>query len=235
LTRGTRGAQRSYLPLGAVDGIFYIVEVLMKRIFALLLMAAVVAAGAVAEEKVLAPAGLQQELGAALQEMSTVQLGTLTVGDLVAVASRVSVAAQKLRYVEKARMASMMLPGAGQFMTGNALGGSLFLVADLAVMAGAAAGAYFLLPSDVQFGSLNYFTTPMATIKTTMMAHNYVDFLPSMAVMAGGMLVKGILGHFSAASAAAAARTNIAEGKITFTPDFGFMGRGFGMGMRMKI
>jgi hypothetical protein len=217
-------------------------EVLMKRFFIVLVavLAAVAAAGA--QEKA-APAGTQAELNAALQELSAAELGTLTVADLVKVAERVSVAEQKVAYVQRARMASMMLPGAGQFMTGDALGGSLFLIGDIAIMAGAMIGSYLYLPPNLLIGdgvggtTTNYLTDSFAVMKARFEGHSFMEYLPSMGFMAGGMILKGILGHFSAVSAAGEARKNIADGKITFTPNFGFMGRGFmmGMGMRMKL
>jgi hypothetical protein len=52
--------------------------------------------------------------------------------------------------------------------------------------------------------------------------------------MAGGMLLDCLLRMASAGHAAGLARKNIAEGKITFEPEAGFMGRGFMMGMRVR-
>ena len=147
--------------------------------------------------------------------------------------SRISIAEQKIHYVQKARMASFLFPGAGQFMAGDAVGGSLFLTGDLLVMAGAVVGAYFLLPSNLQFGSLDYFNTPVSTIDTQWASHTVVDYLPSIGALAAGMLLRGILGYFSAASAGNEARANIADGKVTFTPNFDFLERGPGMGMGM--
>ncbi len=218
----------------------------MKR-FCIVLVAALAAAAAAGAQEAAAPSAspapgaLQAELSAALQEMSGAQLGTLTVGDLVKVASRISIAEQKIAYVQRARRASMMFPGAGQFMTGDALGGSLFAAGDLAIVAGALVGAYFLLPGDLQIGngiggaSTNYLYDSFTTIQARWENHNLVDYLPSFGVLAGGMILKGILGHFSAVNAASEARKNIADGKITFTPNFGFMNRGFMMGMRMRM
>ena len=70
---------------------------------------------------------MKKIFAAALQDLSSTQVGTLTVGDMVKIAERVSIAEQKLHYVQKVRMASLMHPGAGQFMTGDAVGGALFL------------------------------------------------------------------------------------------------------------
>jgi len=206
----------------------------MKKIFAALLVFAALASAVSAQETV-TPSSLNQEIAAALQDLSSTQVGTLTIGDMVKIAERVSIAEQKLHYVQKARMASFMFPGAGQFMTGDAAGGALFLAGDIVVVTGTLVGAYFLLPADLQFNSLNYFTSPFSTIRTTWENHSFVDLLPSMGLMAGGFLLKGIIGHFSAAGAARGALRNIADGKVTFTPNLGFMGHGFGMGMRMRF
>jgi len=207
---------------------------MMKRMLVALVALTAVTAMAVAQDQQTAP-DPQQELTAALQDISAAQVGTLTVADMVGVAGRVSIAQQKVAYVRKASMASMVFPGAGQFMTGNTLGGVLFLGGDLAVMTGAMIGAYLLLPADLQFGSLNYYTAGIGSIKTAWESHSVADYLPSFGVMAGGMLLKGILGHISARLAVDEARRNIADGKMTFTPRFDFMGSGFMMGFRMRM
>lgn len=207
----------------------------MKRTIIAMVLSAALAAAAFAQEKAPDSSGFQQELSAALQDMSGTQLGTLTVGDLEKIAGRVSIVVQKIHYVKKARRASFMHPGAGQFMTGDALGGSLFLAGGLAIVTGTLLGAYFLLPSNVQFSGLDYLHAPMGSIRTTWQSNSIMDYLPSIGVLAGGMVLKAILGHFSAVNAESRARANIAEGKVTFTPNLGMMGPGFGMGMRMSF
>jgi hypothetical protein len=205
----------------------------MKKIILAFLIMAIFAGAASAE--VIPTSSLSQELSDALQDMSTAQLGTLTVADLEQIAGRISIAVQKIHYVRKARAASFMFPGAGQFMTGDAVGGSLYLAGDLAVVAGTIVGAYFALPSDLHFSSsLNYFTSPYNQITSAWGGHSFVDYLPSLGVMAGGFIVKAVLGHFSAEDAARRARQNIENGTVTFTPDFDFTGHGFGMGMRFR-
>jgi hypothetical protein len=181
------------------------------------------------------PLGIEAELNAALQEMASAQLGTLTAADLVKLEERLSVAQQKLQYVQRARRTSFMIPGAGQFMTGDALGGSLFLAGDIAVVAGSLIGAYFLLPTSVQFDNLDYLNAPLSTIETTWKGNSVLSYLPSFGVLLGGAILKGVLGHISAVSAAREARQNIADGKVTFTPSFDFDRHGFGMGMRMRF
>jgi hypothetical protein len=214
------------------EGVSLNLEEPMKIILVALLLTATLST-AFAED-VLTPQAMQQELTMALEQMSATQIGTLTVGDLLKAAERVSLASQKIHYVQRARMASMMLPGTGQFMTGDALGGSLYLTADLAVMAGTMIGAYYLLPANVQFMSFDYMNRPMADIHTTWLSNNISSYLPSLGVMAGGMVLKGVLGHFAAQGAAARARKNIADGTVTFTPRLGFFDSGFGMGMMMR-
>jgi hypothetical protein len=207
----------------------------MKRSIIALAMTAALAAAAFAQEKAPETFGFQQELSAELQDMSGTQLGTLTIGDLEKVAGRVSIVVQKIRYVQKARRASFVFPGAGQFMTGDTLGGSLFLAGDVAIMAGTLLGAYFLLPSNVQFSRLDYLNTSLGSIRTAWESNSITNYLPSIGVLAGGMILKAILGHFSSVDAESRARANIAEGKVTFTPNLDVMGPGFGMGMGMRM
>ncbi len=207
---------------------------MMKRTW-MALLALVAAAGVAAAQDQPAAADPQAELTAALQEISASQVGSLTVADLTKVAARLSIAQQKRAYVTRVSVASIFFPGAGQFMAGDTLGGVLFLTGDLAVMTGAVLGAYYLLPADLQFTSLDYYTGRITDIRTAWLDHSLKDYLPSFGVMAGGMLLKGILGHVSSRLAADQARRNIASGKVTFTPSFDFLGHGFMMGLRIRM
>jgi hypothetical protein len=219
----------------------------MKRTFFIIAAVAALAVSAGAQapkaqdpsgQSAVASAGasaIQGELGAAMAEMSDDQLGTLTVGDLIHLAGRVSVAEQNARYVERARAASRMLPGVGQFMTGDAVGGSLYFAADIALMTGVLIAAYALLPSNVQFSSLDYFGDPIGTIRSRWESNSSSTYLPAAAVMLGGMIVKAVLGHSAAEDAARRARENVAAGNVTFTPNLEFLGRGVGVGMSMQF
>jgi hypothetical protein len=187
------------------------------------------------EQMLAGTAAIQGELGAAMAEMSGSQLGTLTVGDLVRLAERISIAEQNARYVQRARSASRMFPGIGQLLTGDAVGGSLLLVSDVALLAGTLIGAYALLPSNVQFSSLSYFGDSIGTIRSRWESNSISDYLPSAGILLGGMIVNAVIGHFAAEDAARRARENIDQGKVIFTPNLEFLGRGVGMGMRMKF
>ena len=208
----------------------------MTRTIIVIALSTALAAAACAQERLPDRYGFDQELTAALQDMSGTALGTLTVGDLEKLAGRVSVVVQKIQYVQKVRRASFLLPGAGQFMQGDAGGGAAFLAGDLAIVTGTLIGAYFLLPTNVQFRDLDYFHVPPGSIRSAWESNSFVDYLPSIGVFAGGMILRAILGHFSAENAESEARANIAEGKVTFTPNLDVFyrgGYGLGLGMRM--
>jgi len=211
----------------------------MKKILVMLPLAFALFVGAggapVFAQKAAESQGFEAELDAAIQEMANTQIGTLTMADVEKLAGRISVAHQKVQYVRRAAHASLMFPGAGQFMTGDTLGGSLFLAGDIVLAAGTLVGAYFLLPSNVQFTNIDYLNTPISNIGTAWGTNGLVAYLPSIGVLVVGRILTGILRHASAAVAAREARENIADGKVTFTPNFDFDGhRGFGMGMQMK-
>jgi len=208
----------------------------MKRTVIIVVLSTALAAAACAQEKALDRFGFDQELTAALQDMSGTPLGTLTVGDLEKLAGRVSIVVQKIEYVQKVRRASFMFPGAGQFMEGDAAGGTAFLAGNLAIVTGTLIGAYFLLPTNVQFRDLDYFHAPLGSIRTAWEGNSLVDYLPSIGVFAGGMILRAVLGHFSAENAESEARASIAEGKVTFTPNLDVFyrgGLGLGLGVRM--
>jgi hypothetical protein len=210
----------------------------MKKTLVTFLVASALLIGAgmtpVFAQKADEPLGFEAELDAALSEMASTQIGTLTGADLAKLADRLSIARQKVRYVQRARAASFMLPGAGQFMTGDTLGGSLYLAGDVVLEAGILIGAYFLLPTNVQFTNLDYLNAPLGTISSAWQSNSVVAYLPSIGVLVGGAIVKGILRHVSSAGAAREARQNIVDGKVTFAPKFDFDRHGFGMGMMMQ-
>jgi hypothetical protein len=147
------------------------------------------------------------------------QLGTLSFGELRDLAGRLSVARQKDRFVARSKAMSFMMPGSGQMLNKDYGSGAAFLAADLAVVAGTLIGAYYLLPEDLRFQQLDYFNTPFNKIGNAWQGHTFMDYLPSMAVLAGGGLAKAILGQLSSAHAGKLARRSIDGGKITFEPD----------------
>jgi hypothetical protein len=187
------------------------------------------------------PSELEKEAAAILAQRSSDQLGTMTVGDVEKILGELSVARQKSAYVHRASMASFMMPGAGQFMTGDPLAGALFAAGDVALLAGTLVGAYYLLPANVQIGGsgLDYLNAPVSTIKAAWEANSILSYLPSVGVLAAGMLVKHALGWWSSDNASATARRNIEDGKVSFQPElFPLLGHGAGpgggMGMMMR-
>jgi hypothetical protein len=147
------------------------------------------------------------------------ELGTLSYGELRELAGRLSVARQKDRFVARSRAMSFMMPGSGQMLNKDYGSGAAFLAVDLTVAAGTLIGAYYLLPGDLQFGQLNYFRDPFNKISRAWEGHSFADYLPSMAVLAGGGLAKAILGRLASSHAGKLARRNIDGGKIAFEPD----------------
>ncbi len=188
-----------------------------------------------------------------LAQNGSTQIGSMTVADAEKILGDISIARQKEFYVQRARLASLHMPGVGQFLAGDPVGGSLFIVGDVALFAGTVLGAYFLLPANVQIGSgagtgaggLDYLNTSLVGIKNAWEANSILSYLPSAGVVVGGMILKHLFGLWSSKSAAALARQNIADGKITFEPELvpfggpgypggGMMGPGWGMGWMMR-
>jgi hypothetical protein len=147
------------------------------------------------------------------------ELGSLSYGELRELAGRLSVARQKDRFVARSKTMSLMMPGSGQFLNKEVGAGAAFLAADLAVVAGTLAGAYFLLPDNLRFQQLDYFHTPFNQIRDAWEGNTFTDYLPSMAMLAGGGLAKAILGQISSTHAGKLARRNIDAGTISFKPD----------------
>jgi hypothetical protein len=180
---------------------------------------------------------LERQLEAIMAGRESSVLGELTVGEAQELLGEISIAYQKAAYVSKSRAMSFMLPGLGQFMNDDPGMGALFLSLDLLTGVGTLLGAYFLLPGELQFDQLNYFTEPYVNIEDAWKGQSFVDLLPSLGVLAGGGLVQVILRGVSSNHAAKLAEQNLAEGKVTFEPKLTVLpggpgAMGFGMGMQ---
>ena len=111
-----------------------------------------------------------------------------------------------------------ILPGTGQYINDDPLGGTLFLVSDMVITAGTLIGAYSFLPDELKFNRLNYFRDSIATINERWENQSIMDMLPGMGAIAGGFVVSGIIRLISATHAGKLAQKNIAEGKVQFEP-----------------
>jgi hypothetical protein len=173
---------------------------------------------------------LSAEAQAIAAELGGKAIGEFSLNELGPYEMRLRLAAQKDAYVERSAMASMRLPGSGQFKNGDTAGGSLFLAAHIATVAGSLVGEYFLLPANLRFDKLDYLNSSLSDIKTAWGGHSLVDYLPSMGIALAGMIVDGGLKVWSASSAYAEAKASVDSDKAKLRP---LMGPGFiGMGMR---
>lgn len=127
-------------------------------------------------------------------------------------------------------------------MNDDPASGTFFLLTDIAVITGTLIGAYYLLPDELKFDRLNYFRDSSATINERWENQSFMDMLPTMGVIAGGIVISGIVRLISATHAGKLAQRNIAEGKIQFEPklilpafdsseEHGSNQGGFGLGM----
>ena len=190
----------------------------MKRLLVLLVLVAV-AFYAIAEDADEPLAELVKEAAGLLYEKATTPIGDITLGQLELISQSISLAAQKMQFVHHSRKASLILPGIGQFMNGDVIGGILFVLADLATVVGTAVGAYFLLPEDLRFNNIDYLGTGLGSLRDTWDNHSIMDLLPSIGVSTGGLIVGATLRCFASLHAGKLARTNISEKKITFEPE----------------
>ncbi len=158
------------------------------------------------------------------------ELGSLTLAQLREAAGRLSVARQKDRFVARSRFMSLTIPGSGQFLNKDYGAGAAFLATDVALVTGTLVGAYWLLPADLRFQQLDYFNTSFTVIENTWKGHTFVDYLPSLAVLAGGGVLKAVVGHLSSAQAGKAAKRRIEAGQISFEPDLLLVPDGMMMG-----
>ncbi|MFP4113591.1 MAG: hypothetical protein ACOC2Y_02910 [Spirochaetota bacterium] len=148
--------------------------------------------------------------------------GDLTFAEIDELAGRLSIPAQKRMYVGASSLASFFAPGLGQFINGDALGGSLFMLGSTAIKTGTLVGIYFLLPEEVRFSNLDYWNDSKSEITSTwdsaLGAMSVADYVSVFGVAAGGMLVDHILARLSARHAGNLARERIASGEVEFRP-----------------
>jgi hypothetical protein len=174
---------------------------------------------------------LAEALAALASDRGAAELGSMTVADVEKAVARLSVAMQQEAWIHGSAMASRALPGLGQFLNRDPLGGSLYLVGSAAVTAGTLVGAYFLLPDDVQAG---WFTSSIGTLEANFRSHSVVQYLPSLGVMAAGAVIDAVLRCVSAAGAARLAERRVLDGTVSFEPVLISSGKGVGLGVRFK-
>jgi hypothetical protein len=200
----------------------------MKKI-ALVAAALLAAAASFAGPRTFSP--VAEAVAALAQERGESELGSSTIDDVETAVARLSIALQQEAWIHGSAMASMAMPGLGQYMNHDALGGTLYLAGGLAVKAGAMIGAWFLLPANLQ---VNWFTTPVGTLETAYRANSAVDYLPAVGVLAAGALLDTLLGHVSARGAVRLAEKNVLDGTKSFEPVLLTSGRGLGFGMKFR-
>ena len=160
----------------------------------------------------------KEEAAVILEAVDNTPIGEFTLNEMKEVALDLSIPFQKMQFVKNSKIASAVLPGIGQYMNNDPLSGTLFLISSIALTAGTLIGAYYLLPDELRFESLDYFSDSRSTIRERWENQSFEDLLPTMGVMAAGFLVNGVIRLFSAAHAGKLTQKNIAEGKIQFEP-----------------
>lgn len=156
----------------------------------------------------------------------------LTISERLAIAGEISIAKQENRYVFRAAVASFLIPGTGQFMTGDPLGGAAHLFGEAAIIGGVITGLYFLLPDDLMEGDLT-------RDERKEICHSYMtpdrigEILPAISIVAGGVLLSVINSVMASHGAADNALENIESGAVTFKPYLN-VGKTLGLGIRMN-
>jgi hypothetical protein len=201
----------------------------MKKIFLVLLIAVIgFTLSAMPHER----GNTQDDILDILPEIGDKTIDELTISERLSISEILSVQMQKNMYVRHAAKSSFIIPGLGQFMTGDPLAGTLHLVGEAAIIGGVITGLYFLLPDELLDGSLtkderhdlmeNYHTPD-----------NIGEILPAMGVVVGGVLLSVINSMLASHGAAENALVNIESGDVTFQP-YVNVGKTIGIGLRMN-
>ncbi|OHD17855.1 MAG: hypothetical protein A2Y38_13145 [Spirochaetes bacterium GWB1_59_5] len=154
-----------------------------------------------------------------------------TLEERLAIASVFSVAMQESMYVRRAGMVSFLLPGAGQFMTGQTGAGALHLGAELLIAGAAVAGVWYLTPDDLLDHSLTR-DERHAVMVSYMTPERIGELLPGMGVAAGTWVLSMVNRSLAAHGAARGALANLADGTVSFEPVVGLNSIGGGLRVR---
>jgi hypothetical protein len=160
----------------------------------------------------------EAELAALKSELGNRTLGELTGAELLAWSDRMSIAERKDAWVASSARASFMFPGMGQLKNKDGVNGSLFAAAHIVTLGGSLAAAYWLLPADLKFDQLNYYSSSYTVIKNRWEGKSFEDYLPAMGAIAGGMVVDMVWRVWSGHSALLTAKSRIDDGIMTFEP-----------------
>lgn len=140
-----------------------------------------------------------------------------TLEERLAISSVFSVAMQESMYVRHAGVSSFLVPGAGQFMTGQVGVGALHLGTELLIAGGAFAGMYFLTPADLLDHSLTM-DERHALVASYMTPERIGELLPGMGVAAGTFVLSLLNRTLAARGAVLGAEANLADGSVSFEP-----------------
>lgn len=154
-----------------------------------------------------------------------------TLAERLAISSVFSVAMQESMYVRHAGGSSFLVPGAGQFMTGQAAAGALHLGAELLIAGGAFAGMYFLTPDDLMDHGLTM-DERRALMASYMTPERIGELLPGLGVAAGTWVLSMVNRTVAAKGAVRGALANLADGTVSFEPVIGLGSLGGGLRVR---
>lgn len=177
----------------------------MKKTVGLAVLGLVLAFGAGAEE-------LDDWVGA----RSTVKVSDLTVGDLKALADIRSIDRQEARYVHGSAVASFLIPGLGQFKTGDVWAGTWNLVGHTALIGATVYGVWTLLPDDVKAGGLSH--DARRDLMRGYWTNDFGKIAPAVGVAAGGVALSLAFRFWSASDAGTRAEENLKSGAVAFEP-----------------
>ena len=169
---------------------------------------------------------LTTETQALRLELKDRKTGDLTGEETFRIQDRLSVALQKDLFVWKTAQASLIFPGAAQFRTGHNLEGAGFMAANLGILAGTLIAAYQFLPQDLK---MDYLGNSFSYIDSKWKGHSFNDYLPSLGILALGMVAEAGVHYWSYESGKAEAREFVDQGKEKFEPQFNFTGLGINM------
>ncbi|MFP4382635.1 MAG: hypothetical protein ACLFSE_01210 [Spirochaetia bacterium] len=174
---------------------------------------------------------LEKEIRDDLYAASDIPISDITVGDITSLFNKYSIVRQQKMYIKKAEMKSILIPGWGQFSMGDRWNGVLFMGVHVLLKGGTLLGSYFLLPNQVRFSSINYFTAPAESIEAAWKNLSFMDLLPALGAYGAGTMACMLLRKAAASHAGQTARQRITEGDVTFTPVF----HSDGIGIRAAV
>ncbi len=159
--------------------------------------------------------------------MADKKIDELTFADYLKMNELLSIKKQEQRYIKSATTHSAIIPGIGQFQTGDITGGALFLATDIAIIGGSLFAMQLLKP-DGEMSDHKFFNDGVFDNEA------FIDSLPVIGIFTGGLTLAVLNRVISSKNARNTATEAVESGTVIFTPHISVNKNSFQLGINMS-